>query len=280
MLRRFTAIAATFAATAAIIALAMLLGGNASAAPHAAAQMVGIKNFAFSPQTTTINVGDSVMWMNGDSTTHTVTAQDKSFDSGRLAKDGNFSFTFTKAGTYAYVCAIHDSMTGTIEVKDTGAAPAPAPAPAAAGAPSGALTAKDQPLVNGSLSVASITAGQDGWIVIHLDDQGKPGKVLGQTMVKAGTSKDVVVKLSEAVPAGGKVWPMLHIDAGAPGVYEFPGADVPVKDGDAIVMQQISITADAPAALPRTGGDDLSPWLALLALLPIAGGIALRRRRV
>jgi len=57
---------------------------------------------------------------------------------------------------------------------------------------------------------------------------GKPGKVLGNTAVKKGESNNVVIKLSEDVPVGGKLWPMLHIDAGAIGTYEFPGPDAPV----------------------------------------------------
>ena len=62
----------------------------------------------------------------------------------------------------------------------------------------------------------------------HVDEGGKPGKVIGNTAVKKGESNNVVIKLSEDVPAGGKLWPMLHIDAGAIGTYEFPGPDAPV----------------------------------------------------
>src|SRR4029079_8426276 len=98
------------------------------------------------------------------------------------------------------------------------------------------------------VSVAKVTAGQDGWIVAHLDEGGKPGKVIGNTAVKKGENKNVVIKLSEDVPAGGKLWPMLHIDAGAIGTYEFPGPDAPVIVGGNIVMKQIAVTAAAAAA--------------------------------
>src|SRR4029079_1560712 len=98
------------------------------------------------------------------------------------------------------------------------------------------------------VSVANGTAGQDGWIVAHLDEGGKPGKVIGNTAVKKGENKDVKIKLSEDVPAGGKLWPMLHIDAGAIGTYEFPGPDAPVIVGGNIIMKQIAVTAAAAAA--------------------------------
>ena len=106
--------------------------------------------------------------------------------------------------------------------------------------------------VNGSITVAEIYASQDGWIVAHLDEGGKPGKVIGNTAVKKGESKNVVIKLSEDVPVGGKLWPMLHIDAGAIGTYEFPGPDAPVIVDGNIIMKQIAVTAAAaaPANLP------------------------------
>lgn len=143
-----------------------------------------------------------------------------------------------------------------------------------------AVDAADQPVVGDSITVASVTAAADGWIVAHLDEGGKPGKVLGQTQVKAGANKNVAIKLSEAVPVGGKLWPMLHIDAGTAGTYEFPGPDAPVKDAaGAIVMKQITVT-DAPKALPTTGGGaDMLPALLLGALALLLGGYALRARR-
>jgi len=110
-------------------------------------------------------------------------------------------------------------------------------APAAQDA-TGSVDAADQAVVDGSITVANVTAGQDGWIVAHLDEGGKPGKVIGHTAVPKGENKDVKIKLEEDVPAGGKLWPMLHIDAGVIGTYEFPGADAPVVVGGNVVMKQ------------------------------------------
>jgi LPXTG-motif cell wall-anchored protein len=155
---------------------------------------------------------------------------------------------------------------------------------AAAAQAKDAVDAADQPIVNSSIKVASITATVDGWIVAHLDENGGPGKVLGQTAVKAGDSKDVAIKLSEDVPAGGKLWPMLHIDAGVIGTYEFPGADAPVIVDGNIIMKQITVTAAgaaAPAKLPTTGGEDAPIGLLLAAFgLLLAGALlALRPRQ-
>ena len=77
---------------------------------------IDITGFAFSPETLTISVGDTVIWTNKDSTTHTATA-DGEFDSGNLGNGDTFSHTFTTAGTYTYYCKIHTSMTATIVVE-------------------------------------------------------------------------------------------------------------------------------------------------------------------
>jgi LPXTG-motif cell wall-anchored protein len=240
-----------------VVAIALLalfaLVPLASAAPRSAeTKTISIKDFAFDPKTISINVGDTITWTNDGPSPHTVTADEAGgFDAGNLDKGATYSETFDEAGTFAYYCKYHGSKGGTgmaaSIVVAAAAAAAPA-APAAADAPSGTVDAADQAIVDSSITVANVTAGQDGWIVAHLDEGGKPGKVIGNTAVKKGENKDVKIKLSEDVPVGGKLWPMLHIDAGAIGTYEFPGPDAPVIVGGNIVMKQIAVTAAAAAA--------------------------------
>ena len=95
------------------MSLLALSGGIATAADHA----VAISGFAFSPKTITVTVGDTVTWTNSDSTSHTATADDGSFDTGTLGNGATGSATFSTAGTFAYHCAIHSSMTGAITVE-------------------------------------------------------------------------------------------------------------------------------------------------------------------
>jgi plastocyanin len=54
--------------------------------------------------------------MNNDGMTHTVTSNTTLFNSGNLAAGLTFKYTFTTAGTYAYHCIIHPTMTGVIVV--------------------------------------------------------------------------------------------------------------------------------------------------------------------
>ena|SRR5581483_12368216 len=85
----------------------------------AAPSVVHIKNFAFTPSPLTIKTGTMVQFINDDPVAHTVTATDgKEFDSGNLDQNAKWSHTFTKAGTYTYLCSLHTYMKGTIVVQD------------------------------------------------------------------------------------------------------------------------------------------------------------------
>jgi plastocyanin len=109
---------------------------------------VTIADFHFTPPTTTVHVGDTITWTNDGPSSHTATAKDGSFNTGTLSKGQSASHTFTKAGTYAYVCTIHPFMHGTITVlaaATTAPAPSttsstPAPATPTTTAPSSATT--------------------------------------------------------------------------------------------------------------------------------------------
>ena len=81
-----------------------------------AANQIKIQDFSFTPPTLNVAVGTQVSWVNSGPSNHTVTANDGSFDSGTIQRNGSFNFTFSKAGTFAYHCSIHPTMTGTITV--------------------------------------------------------------------------------------------------------------------------------------------------------------------
>ena len=78
---------------------------------------INIQGYAFSPSSITINVGDTIVWTNYDSASHTVTSNDGTFDSGSITNGNTFSFTFTSAGTFDYYCAPHPGMTGSVTVQ-------------------------------------------------------------------------------------------------------------------------------------------------------------------
>src|SRR4051812_16509041 len=75
-----------------------------------------IKNFSFNPQQLQVKVGDTVTISNDDTTTHTWTADDGSFDAGELGTGATKTQVFSKAGTVKYHCKIHTSMQGEVVV--------------------------------------------------------------------------------------------------------------------------------------------------------------------
>ncbi|MET7732729.1 cupredoxin family copper-binding protein [Streptomyces sp. NPDC005402] len=115
------------AAVLALLTAWLLPSGQASAASYS----VAMKGYAFSPASLSVPAGSTVTWTNYDTAPHDVktTSGPLSIHSPMLNKGQSWSFTFTTAGTYGYVCTVHPDMTAGITVR---AAPAPAPAPAPA----------------------------------------------------------------------------------------------------------------------------------------------------
>lgn len=82
------------------------------------APQVKIDNFTFTPNALTVPAGTTVQWVNRDDIPHTVVSDDKTtFKSKALDTDDNFSYTFSKPGTYSYFCSIHPKMTGKVTVE-------------------------------------------------------------------------------------------------------------------------------------------------------------------
>jgi plastocyanin len=77
----------------------------------------GMKNFAFIQPHLVIEAGTTVVWTNTDALAHTVTADNKSFNSGLVYPGKTYRHTFNKRGTYTYACMPHPFMHGTVIVK-------------------------------------------------------------------------------------------------------------------------------------------------------------------
>lgn len=100
-------------------------GGDAAAGPGSSCMTitgttakVTIEGFKFSPACVSVATGTTVTFTNEDSVAHTATASSSGgFDSGDLNNGQSYSKTFTTAGTYNYICDIHQYMKGTVEVR-------------------------------------------------------------------------------------------------------------------------------------------------------------------
>jgi plastocyanin len=108
------------------LALAVVLVVPANAADQSVTAEPGIE---FSPESVTIDMGDTVTWNNAGGF-HNVEFDDGSYTQPAAPSSSNWSVnrTFDTAGTFRYHCGFHGSaMTGTVNVRDaTGTVPPPA----------------------------------------------------------------------------------------------------------------------------------------------------------
>jgi plastocyanin len=111
------------------VGVGMVLASVGTAAAQEEVQ-VPIEQYEFVPKELVIPAGTTVTWINNDAVAHTVTADDRSYDSGLFSHLGTYSITFDAPGTYGYFCLPHGSpgsgMAATVIVLgDEEMAPAP-----------------------------------------------------------------------------------------------------------------------------------------------------------
>jgi plastocyanin len=162
-------VAWTASALASLVLLALPL------AAYAATATVEIRDFSFQPKTVSVTVGDTVTWINYDTTAHTATSTGV-WDTGSFGAGASRSTTFARPGTYLYFCLLHSIMFGTVVVEEPGAAravatPAPAPPPPSAAPP----TPTAEP------SIAAVAAPAEppaAAIVLRPPSESGPGPVI------------------------------------------------------------------------------------------------------
>jgi plastocyanin len=80
---------------------------------------VYMNSMSFGPRTLKVKVGTTVIWTNHDVSSHTVTFDDGSVESGELVPGESYEFMFTAPGTYNYHCSMHpEQMKAVIEVEE------------------------------------------------------------------------------------------------------------------------------------------------------------------
>ena len=131
--RLIVRIAIVVAALAAAASLALLPDPVKAASNPIVINMADKPPF-YTPAKVAIKVGETVRWVNGGETVHSVSTsaanaqnpRDTSmpkgataFDSGFIPPGGDYSYTFTVPGTYRYFCLPHEKagMVGMIVVK-------------------------------------------------------------------------------------------------------------------------------------------------------------------
>jgi plastocyanin len=107
--------------TAAVITVAVLIcssltlvivAGDASAEEH----VVEIRNLEFTPSELSVSPGDTITWINYDFVPHTVTADDKSWDSGLIKAEGQWQMVVKADMLATYFCSFHPTMKATLVI--------------------------------------------------------------------------------------------------------------------------------------------------------------------
>jgi len=78
---------------------------------------VYIQFAAYGPGQLDVLPGQRVLWTNVSPRTHTVTSDDRLFDSGDVSPDSRFSLQFNTPGIYRYHCTIHAGIVGEVDVR-------------------------------------------------------------------------------------------------------------------------------------------------------------------
>ncbi len=80
-----------------------------------------------------------------------------------------------------------------------------------------------------SVAATSISTTTPSWIVVHEDDDGELGPILGQVSIASGETSSIEITLTRPALDGELLHAALHVDGGDVGTFEYPdGADVPV----------------------------------------------------
>lgn len=89
---------------------------RAATRPPARIRKTTIKNISYMQPRITVAVGTTIEWTNADPLAHSVTAVDRTFNSGLIQPGKTYRHTFTKAGTYNFYCMPHPFMKGVVVV--------------------------------------------------------------------------------------------------------------------------------------------------------------------
>lgn len=101
-----------------VVLLVLGLGSCGSNEDDQVTRGITMQEFAFNPDPFLAEAGDSITVVNLDGVVHTLTADDGSVDTGRLASGSHEPITVSRAGVTSFHCDIHDFMRGVIRTTE------------------------------------------------------------------------------------------------------------------------------------------------------------------
>ena len=89
----------------------------ATSRPAARTVRTDIRQNAYARPRIVVPVGSTILWTNRDPMIHTVTSDDRGFDSGIIEPGGTYRRRFDRPGTYTFHCTPHPFMKGVVVVR-------------------------------------------------------------------------------------------------------------------------------------------------------------------
>jgi len=177
----------------------------------------------------------------------------------------------------AAACAYESSGTTTTTVID------PEDVPPATGP--GDVVLEDQRVEGTSLTVASVTMPDDGWVVARVDEGGGPGEVVGMSeLLRKGVIARVPIPFTLPITTDTIVHATIHIDLDRDGVFTYEAPDALIDEiatfanGEAAtavsLVELLPPLQPGEATLDEQRSDGTSV-LAAAAVLPAPGFVAL-----
>ena len=108
-----TVVVAALAAATIAASLVLAQGAN-KASPRR--HVVEIHKFKFIPADVQVSPGDTIVWINRDIVPHTITATDKSWDSGTIKNEGQWQTVIRGDMAGAYYCRFHPAMKAQVRI--------------------------------------------------------------------------------------------------------------------------------------------------------------------
>jgi len=116
-------------------------------------------------------------------------------------------------------------------------------------ASTGPIVVKNQDLNTGVIVLDSVTAPQDGWVVVYKNPDLTTGEIVGYAPVQKGVNTDVKVTLDTAkVGELPTLWAVLHADNDLKGVFEWGWKGQPYNDPPMAVNGHDIVAAFGTAA--------------------------------
>jgi hypothetical protein len=111
------------------------------------------------------------------------------------------------------------------------------------------ITVHNQDLNSGVIMLDTVTAAQDGWVVVYKNPNLTSGEIVGYAPVKQGANSNVKVTIDTAkVGELPTLWAVLHVDNDVKGVFEWGWKGQPYNDQPVIENGHNVIAAFGTAA--------------------------------